>query len=75
MRGARLAFPIALGLAVSAALWLGFIPVVETLYAARGSPAVTTDSGLLGLLALVANMIVLAVVLVAQGREPGKRER
>lgn len=75
MRGPRVAVPIALGLAVSATLWLGFIPVVETLRAARGSPAVTADSGLLGLLALVANIIVLAVVLVAQRRERERCER
>jgi len=75
VRGPRVAVPIALGLAVSATLWLGFIPVVETLRAARGSPAVTADSGLLGLLALVANIIVLAVVLVAQRRERERCER
>lgn len=69
-RGAwhRAAPAIAAGVLVACLVLLAFVPSVIRLYESRGSPPVSVDASLLGLVALVANLVVLLLFALAGRR-------
>jgi hypothetical protein len=71
----RAAPAVALGIALACLTQFAFVPSVVGLYESRGSPPVSVDSALLSLAALFANIVVLAVIVAAAWRSPGRRER
>jgi hypothetical protein len=69
----RAAPAVAFGLALACLMQLVFVPSVVALYESRGSPPVNVDSALLSLLALIANVIVLVLIVVAVWRSAVRR--
>jgi len=70
----RAASAVALGIALACATAFAFVPSVMALYETRGSPPVSVDSASLSLVALVANIVVLALIVAAARRAPGRRD-
>jgi Na+/H+ antiporter NhaA len=70
----RAAPAVALGFALACVTAFAFVPSVVALYESRGSPPVSVDSASLSLAALIANIVVLAVIVAAGRRAPGRRD-
>jgi protein-S-isoprenylcysteine O-methyltransferase Ste14 len=70
----RAAPAVALGIALACVTAFAFVPSVMALYETRGSPPVSVDSASLSLVALVANLAVLALIVAAGRRAPGRRD-
>lgn len=70
----RLAPAVALGITLACVTAFAFVPSVIALYESRGSPPVSVDSGALGLVALVANIVVFVVIVAASRRAPTRRD-
>jgi uncharacterized protein with PQ loop repeat len=70
----RAAPAVALGISLACVTTFAFVPSVIALYESRGSPPVSVDSALLGLVALVANIVVFVLIVAAGGRAPGRRD-
>ena len=70
----RAAPVVALGIALACLTHFVFVPSVTGMYESRGSPPVSVDSSLLGLAALVANVVVF-VLIAAAGWRAVERER
>ncbi|HET9808152.1 MAG TPA: hypothetical protein VFQ66_00555 [Candidatus Limnocylindria bacterium] len=75
MAACRRAAPaVALGFALACVTAFAFVPSVIALYESRGSPPVSVDSASLGLVALVANIVVLVLMVAPAGRAAGRRQ-
>jgi hypothetical protein len=70
----RAAPAVALGITLACVTAFAFVPSVIALYESRGSPPVSVDSASLSLVALIANIVVLAVIVAAGPRTPGRRD-
>jgi hypothetical protein len=70
----RAAPAVALGIALACVTTFAFVPSVMGLYESRGSPPVSVDSASLSLVALMANIVVLALILAAGRRARGSRD-
>jgi hypothetical protein len=68
------AAPVAFGIALACVIAFAFVPSVMALYETRGSPPLSVDSASLSLVALVANIVVLALIVAAGRRAPGRRD-
>ena len=66
---------VALGILLACLTQFAFVPSVVALYESRGSPPVSVDSAFLSLAALIANLVVLVLIVAADWRSAGARER